>query len=77
MAGHQVHDTLRGTDARQIAGTVQGVESRIYDVGRVADVMQPSRSNQSFAAQRQGRRHSLSLIRDTLHMRPSPGQRIR
>ena len=49
MAGNQVHDTLRGTEAREIAGTVQRVEPRICDVGGIPDVMQPRRSDQSFA----------------------------
>ena len=77
VAGNQVHDTLRSTAAREIAGTVQRVEPRISDTGRIPDVMQPGRSNQSLAIQGQGRCYILSLICDTLNMRPSAGQRRR
>ena len=52
VAGNQVHDTLRSTTARKIAGTIQRVESRIYYVGSVSNIMQPCRSHQSFAVQR-------------------------
>ena len=76
MAGNEVHDPLRYTAGRQVASPVQRVESRVYDVGSVADVMQPRRSDESFALQRQRRRHMLSLTSDPLHMRPSSGQRF-
>jgi hypothetical protein len=77
VAGNQVHDAFRGTEAREIAGTVHRVKSSIYDVRGVPDVMQPGRSDQNFAAHRKGRRHTLSFACDTLHVRPSSGQRLR
>jgi hypothetical protein len=68
MPGDQIHDTLRDTQASEIARTVQRVEARIDDVGRVPDVMQPRRRDQDLADQRQRRRDPVGLGRDASRM---------
>ena len=76
MPGNQIHDTGRGAQASEVARAVQRMEACPHDTGCVPDVMQPCGRDQDFAAQRQRRRQMLGLARDTLHVRPSPGQRF-